>query len=246
MKLAIAVSPERITKTLIQITLVLSGLSLVGQWIKYHLGYGRLLGLVPLFDVNGELNLPAFYSAVLLLGCSVLLAVITAIKVEDKARYIKHWCGLTAIFFFLALDEIISLHERTIAPLRTALQARSFLYSTWVVLGAGFVSLILLIYFKFLLHLLPQTRRIFLLAAGLYIGGALGVELIHGHYLDFYGRDLIYALIAAVEELLEMLGIITFLYGLMSYIRSLRQTLAVNFVPKSGQLQAASLEQYPR
>lgn len=245
MKLAIALSPERITRTLILITLILSAASLISQWVKYGLGYGRLLGLVPLFDVNSELNLPAFYSAVLLLVCSILLAVITVIKTEDKGRYINHWRGLSAIFLFLALDEIISLHERTIPPLRTALQARSFLYSAWVILGAGFVSLILLIYFKFLLHLPPQTRRIFLLAGGLYIGGALGVELIHGHYLDFYGKDLIYALIAAVEELLEMLGIITFVYGLLSYIRSQRQTVALKFIPKTVEQQATSLEQSP-
>jgi hypothetical protein len=100
----------------------------------------------------------------------------------------------------------------------------------------------LLIYFKFLLHLPPQTRRIFLLAAGLYVGGALGVELIHGHYLDLYGKDLVYALIAAVEELLEMLGIITFLYGLLSYLRSQRQTLAVELIPKTAQPQAPILE----
>jgi hypothetical protein len=240
MKLAIAVSPERITRSLILITLILSGLSLLSQWVKYGLGYGRLVGM---FDVNGERNLPASYSAALLLACAILLAVIAVIKMEDKARYINHWRGLSAIFLFLSLDELISLHERTILPLRTALQARSFLYSTWVVLGAGFVGLILLFYFKFLLHLPSRTRRILLLAAGLYIGGALGVELLHGHYLDFYGRDLIYALIAAVEELLEMLGIITFIYGLLTYIRSLRQTLAVNFIPKSDQPQATSLKQ---
>jgi len=228
MKLAIAVSPERITRILILITLILSGISLIGQCIRYGLGYGGLLGLIPLFYVNSELNIPSCYSAVLLLVCSILLVVITALKIEDNARYSNHWRGLSAISLFLSLDEIISLHERMILPLRTALQARSFLYSTWVLLGAGFVSLVLLIYFKFLLHLPPQTRRIFLLAAGLYVGGALGVELIHGYYLDFYGKDLIYALIAAVEELLEMLGTITLIYGLLFYIRSLRQTLVVD------------------
>lgn len=242
MKLGIAVSPEQVARTLILITLALSAVSLVSQWIKYGLGYGRLLGLIPLFDINSELNIPSSYSAALLLACSVLLAVITAVKIEDKGRYINYWRGLSALFLFLSLDELISLHERTILPLRTALQARSFLYSTWVVLGAGLVSLLLLIYLKFLLHLPAPTRRIFLLAAGLYVGGALGVELIHGHYLDFYGKDLIYALIAAVEELLEMLGVITFLYGLLSYLRSQRQTFAVKLIPKTAQPQAPILE----
>jgi len=67
MKLALAVSPELITRTLILITLTLSGIGFTGHWIKYGLGHGRLLGLIPLFDVNSELNVPSCYSAALLL-----------------------------------------------------------------------------------------------------------------------------------------------------------------------------------
>ena len=69
-------------------------------------------------------------------------------------------------------------------------------------------------------HLPPATRRLFVLAAILYIGGAIGIEMIGGQHASLYGeQNLEYAIITALEELLEMLGTVVFIYGLLSYMK---------------------------
>ena len=47
-------------------------------------------------------------------------------------------------------------------------------------------------------------------------GGAIGVELIGGRYLELHGvENLTYAMITTVEESLEMAGVIIFIWALL-------------------------------
>ncbi len=58
-----------------------------------------------------------------------------------------------------------------------------------------------------------------MIAAILYIGGAIGFEMIQGRYSELHGEDnLMYNMIAAVEESLEFAGVIVFIYALLKYI----------------------------
>jgi hypothetical protein len=73
-----------------------------------------------------------------------------------------------------------------------------------------------------------QPRFYFITAAALYIGGALGMEIIGGVYADFDGQqNLAYALFTNLEEVLEMLGVITFIYGLLHYIGNWKDALEI-------------------
>jgi hypothetical protein len=61
--------------------------------------------------------------------------------------------------------------------------------------------------------------RLFILAGTIYVGGALGMEMVNARYADLYGfKNLTYQLMTAVEEFLEMSGIAIFIYALMSYV----------------------------
>ena len=57
-----------------------------------------------------------------------------------------------------------------------------------------------------------------MIAATLYIGGAIGLELIGGRYSELHGEDLAYSMMTAVEESLELAGIIIFIRALLVYI----------------------------
>ncbi len=119
------------------------------------------------------------------------------------------------------MDETCGFHEMTIKPLRAALNARGFLYFTWVIPGAAFVFIFVLVYLRFFFNLPAKIRRGFLIAGTLYVGGALGMELIEGKYKDFYGKqDMTYVTMMTIEELLEMIGTIVFIHILMLYISS--------------------------
>lgn len=172
-----------------------------------------------------ELNFPSIYSALTLLFCSIILFAIASIKKEKDDLYTAYWRGLSIIFAFLAFDELTSLHERMIAPLQTALNAKGFLYFAWVIPGGIGVLFFLLIFLRFIINLPQKTRRHFLLAGFIYISGAIGCELVGGYIISNH-RDFSsypYLLVVTLEESLEMLGVAVFIYGLLSHISQCTQ-----------------------
>lgn len=108
------------------------GTYLAGLVLVFGLGHDRLLGLIPLFNLDGQGNVPAVYSALLLL-CSALLTVIAVASRKRAAWGVPHWFGLAVVFLFLAVDEALSLHERLTEPLRSALNTCGFFHYAWVV-----------------------------------------------------------------------------------------------------------------
>lgn len=214
--LQLTFSARRTAQTLLLVVLSLVLLSIAAQvYDRFFPGHGYTVGLFSLADEN---SIPTWYSSLTLLFCSVLLAKIAAATSLAGGHYVTHWRVLAACFLFLSLDEALSFHERTTEPLRTALGASGFLYYTWVVLGAMFVAGFGLTYLRFLAHLPTRTRNLFLLGGGLYVAGGLGTEAANGKLQEAYGRaSALWMTGTVVEESLEMLGIIVFIYALISY-----------------------------
>jgi hypothetical protein len=192
--------------------------------------YGNLSGYVlpdyptrdifrQFFNLDGEVNIPAIYSTLTLLFCSVLLAIVAiAKKLTGKKSYLS-WLGLSIVFAYLSFDELTSIHERLVGPMREKFNTTGFLYYPWVIAGAIFVAVFLLVFWRFITNLPTKTRRLFFLAGTIYVLGAIGTEMIGGYYVDNYQSDNIgFILITTVEEILEMLGIAIFIYALLSYI----------------------------
>jgi len=109
-------SPKTIYLALLCIVGCLTLASLAGQVSTYVLGHSTHLGFVNLFNLNNEMNVPAWHSSSTLLLCSILLGLIANHKMREGDGYSLHWVGLALIFVFLSLDEAISVHERLIAP----------------------------------------------------------------------------------------------------------------------------------
>ena len=222
--LFIHLSPRRTIRFLLFAVISLGVASIVGQFSLYLLpDYPLKYTFASLFNVDGELTIPAVYSAVTLLLCSVLLAIIAYTKKISADRYVRHWGALSIIFLVLSLDEILGLHEIMFSPLGSELQPSSGFYSAWVILGVTFVFICLLAFGRFLAAIPLQTRRLFLTAGTLFVGGAIGMKLVGGYYADSYALhsqplNMTYAIITTIEELLEMLAIIVFIYALLSYI----------------------------
>lgn len=215
--MTITYEPKRVVVLLGTIIICLIVANSVGIVSKYYFGRSRL----GIFDLDKEGNLPTLYSSVMILSCGNLLAVIaTARKRQEKRDYL-YWAGLAVIFIFLSVDEGISLHERLITPLRTALNTSGPLYFAWVIPYGILAIVIMLIYLGFLFTLAVRFRYLIILAGMLYIAGVVGVEFIGGYWAELYGNEnLTYALITMCEESLEMVGILVFIYALMAYITS--------------------------
>ncbi|MEH2001320.1 MAG: hypothetical protein V7L00_21680 [Nostoc sp.] len=177
-----------------------------------------------LFSLDGELNIPAWYSAFSLLFCSGLLKAITAIKAKD--RHFSYWKVLSFIFLYLSLDEAFSFHEILIIPsVRESLHLNPIFFQTWVIPGAVFMGIFAFKYLKFWLDLPYTTRYLFLIATVVYVSGTLGMEMVGGLLrVDFGRRSLITLTGIVVEEFLEMIGIVIFTYALLAYLSSLRES----------------------
>jgi hypothetical protein len=167
--------------------------------------------LVGLFSLSYEGNLPTWYSSSLLLACAVTLGAIAPGAPDGQGRY---WSLLAAVFGYLSIDEAVGLHEQ----LNELVHLGGPLYFGWILPAGVAVALLGAAYLRFLLRLPPQTRRRFLLAGALYVGGALLMEIPLGLWTEAHGDgDLGYALIDFVEESLEMIGATLFLLALLRH-----------------------------
>lgn len=178
---------------------------------------------VQLFNVNREGNIPTWYSSLLLLTCFLLLLTVTQIKRKRQGPYRWHWLLLALVFLYLTIDEAAALHEKLTIPFQEneSLNVRGYVYFAWVLVGVPFVLFMGLVYARFLFHLPAQTRRHFVLAAVLYIGGAVVIESISANqwYLND-GTSLTFSAIGTLEEFCEMSGAIVFIYGLLTYVNT--------------------------
>lgn len=152
-----------------------------------------------------------------------------------KSRYVPYWAFLTIGFIYLSMDEMLMLHEGISRFIRavTDYSGEGVLKSPWVILGTITVTVILLVFIKFITHLDQKTRYLFLIAGALYVGGAIGFEIIENLYADAYGQDLVYSMLQNLEEGMEMAGIIVFIYALLNYMGSNYGLLNLLFQPDS-------------
>ena len=188
---------------------------------KYLLGHDRVYGLVSLFYVDAEQNIPTLFSVLLLFCAALLLTVITVLKKKQKDPDVSRWAILAFGFLLMAVDEALSIHEKLVTPVRELLGdgPLGIFYFAWVIPGIAVVLVLTLFLLRFLLRLPAKTRFTFIVAGTLFIGGALGLELVGGRYAELHGQEnMTYSMIVTVEESLEMAGVIVFIYALVKYI----------------------------
>ncbi|MDN3493006.1 hypothetical protein [Winogradskyella bathintestinalis] len=188
--------------------------------------------LVKFLNVNLEANLPTYFSALVLLGDAILLAVIAygCRAIGDK---FWHWIGLSAMFIFISLDEMIQIHEQLRAPMEALFNTSGLLYFAWFIPYIIIVIIVGIAYFKFLMRLPKVISKLFILAGSIFVFGAVGMEMLGGMHAETHGeKTLNYALMYSFEEFLEMSGAAIFFYALVSYIELKFEKVRLRFKPK--------------
>jgi len=224
----IRLAPKQVTVSLWAVLLFLVIANSLGLLAKYYFGYESLWGLIPLFDLNLEKNIPTLFSTVLLLFSALLLAIISADKIK-KHQKAQLWVLLTGIFVFLAIDEFTSIHERLIEPVRELLGLSGMFYFAWVIPYWFLLMILAIIYGNFMLEMPSRPRWLVIIAFTTYVVGALGFEMIGGWYYELNGQqlNLTYSLIVMCEESLEMLGLLTFVYAMLVYIDQAQKGITI-------------------
>ena len=218
-----SVQPRDAAKKLFCVIALLLVLNLVGIYLVHilHMNTHTIQILVHFFDFDEENNIPTFFSVLLLLLASSLLLIIA--KLEPIHKMARRWLFLSAVFLFLSLDESISIHERfsnvtnNVYHIDTSMSG--YLHYSWVVPYALGLIILTVIYAPFIWQLPPFIRTLFVLSGCIFVTGAMGLEIIQGHYSVLHGEhNLYYALLYTLEEVMEMSGVVLFIYALMTYI----------------------------
>ena len=192
-------------------------------WLGFLLFFGAddevgLAAVLRFFDLNGERTVPAWYSTVLLFLSAIISWIIARYHQLSGARFTLHWYLLAAIFVYLSMDENLSIHEKTIKPIRNFLGVSGFLYWAWVIPGWVFVLTVGSFYWKFVWSLPETIRRHVIGAAIVYVPGALDLGLRGGVLQERYGAGVAGEMSTMTEELLEFTGLIWFIYAQLRYL----------------------------
>ena len=236
MKQSLALSSRRFTQLQVVAVACLLLAAVVDLLVAQAMGVTSLRPL----RVGAEASLPTWFSVLNLVLASGLAAVL-AVAAHRHTRWLAAFWGLlAALMLLLSIDESVQIHEQfleqgaELAPGLPALHSHG-----WVILGALFVMAVGAMFLPFLMRL-PRSLMIRLIVAGgVFVFGALGVESF-GAVADYYDwlerEDLAYELRRVVEEGCEMFGIVLFNRAL--YIECEQQQVELRMYrprPETGQ-----------
>lgn len=160
------------------------------------------------FDLDGEGNVPTWFSSLGLLACSV-----AAFSLRRRAR------GLTAFAFLLAIaavDEVAMLHERAAAWL---LEHRGDVppIAIWL-LGAVLAAALAVTLVPMLRRLPPAVRTRLVVSGVVFVASAVGVETVGQAWARRHGwHNAVYTYLVLLEECGEMLGAALCLHALLAW-----------------------------
>ena len=207
-------TPKKIVRVLAVVTAVLAIFHVLACLPMFCMGRSYPWGF---FSFDGEQNLPTIFSVALLWWSALLIACIAwAEKGERVSRL--YWTGLSLAFLAAGMDEAIMFHERLTQIVRQQMNATGLFHFAWVIPYAVILLLLVVIYGRFFFALPADTRKHVVLAAIMYVGGAIGLEMLGGAWVESHGKDAVYYLFSTIEELLEMSGGIAFIYAFSTHI----------------------------
>lgn len=233
--IVINLSPRKAFITLLSIVGIITLLHLIGQYVIFFMEPGALTSaIMSKFDMGIEVSIPTWYAQILLLTAGLLFAYIAYLKFLTKDKYRFYWAFLSLLFVYLSIDEGSGLHELLgmldIAN-RLGIQSTYFAFA-WVVPMIPVLLVVGVSLFRFWLKLPKRTRWYFALAAVIFVGGALGVEMLSADYRFFKAGEENFTyrgLFAIAEEGLEMIGVAVLIYALLDYAQSLKKRLVLGF-----------------
>ena len=212
----VTVRSGAVVRSLVAIALVLIAANLAVNILKLVTDDRSFYGIIPLFELKSENNVPTYFSGLLFIVNSMLLLMVWRVLRPDS-RLHHVWGVLSGLFLFLAFDEYFEIHEQLIDPVGSAFGTSGLLHFAWVI--PYFVGvLVVAAFFLPAWWRLPSNIRWLLVgSAVVYLLGAIGFEMVGGAYYDGTGSEggPVYAALYTIEESLEMAGLILLTYSLM-------------------------------
>ncbi len=221
-KTEVVIAPVAVFRALVVIILVFAVLHLVAMPV-YVYGMkgadGPHVRIARYLMLHNERSFATWFSVVLIAMNMVLLVLSAAANRQLQGPTSTYsWLFLAAVFAFLSLDEQIAIHEAIGNAMGRFVGADGILSFPWIIAGAAFTAAVGASSIGFLHRLPHRTAGLFMLAGGIYVGGALIVEMIEGYTTSRLGFGATYYLLVMVEEPMEMLGQALFLFALLDHL----------------------------
>jgi hypothetical protein len=225
------VSAKKFFFTLCALIIIFSFLHLVFQYIRHQLGNPYFFGLIDVFDMDQGKSIPTWFASTLFFIAALLAGLIYKLSKNASEKFYKAWAVISAICFFIAIDEVAEIHNLMGVPAAniTGLNSGIF-YFSWIIPGLIIVLLISLSLLRFWLSLPKKTKRMIFVSAFMFLLGAIGVEMAAGYYItNIGGFDFGYAIFVIFEEGLEKLGVSIFIYSLILYLKENYNKVSLDF-----------------
>lgn len=199
---------------IVRLATVLSGAAafLIVASVVQDLGQARFFSATTpdkiwLLDIDSEESIFNWLSSVALFADALLLFLVASERQLLHLPHATYWYVLAIGFVGLSFDETASLHEKLSGTLHRTLHTSGAFAFAWVIPASIFCALLLLFYIPFLRALPARVAGALLLSGLLYVGGAVGTEMIAGAIYERLPLDsLPYRMVTSVEETLEISG----------------------------------------
>jgi hypothetical protein len=186
-------------------------------WVTL-MGTDTILGNMFILDLNREISVSGWYSAMIIMFAATLLFLIAWSSRVFAPKDVVPWFGLGLIFAFLSLDEDKALHETLVKPMADRFELTGIFTFGWVLVVLPLFLLVALVYLPFVLKLPRRTAVGIFLAAAIYVFGAIGMEMASGPFFNEQS-EVIFNVLVCIEEGLELVGMNVFIYVLLDYLQ---------------------------
>lgn len=122
--LAVYINPFRTTLVLGTVVIGLAAAHALVHLLRYLFGLSHgeeeMFGLLRLFDMGSEANLPTYVSALNLLFAGGLGALIARYESRCQRKQNWHWWGLAIGFRLMSVDEAAMIHDGLVGAFMTS------------------------------------------------------------------------------------------------------------------------------
>ena len=198
---------------------VLILLNIIMLIIYFHISNPDKFDFIQLVDLDQEANIPTLFSSIILLISSMLFYLLSRLPAEQKKNNQRYWFWLGIIFLFLSFDESATIHESIGDFTSKFIHADGFLYYPWIIAYGIILVILSCSFFRFFWRMEKKVFFQFMLSAGIYLGGAIGFDLLGSREISLHGGDtILYCIYYTIEESLEMFGVIYLIWILSTLL----------------------------
>jgi len=171
------------------------------------------------FSLDSESSLGTLYAVVQLAACAVGALVVAWVLRRRGLPWAGHWTALAVLLALVMADEVLALHEWVGTEIGDALDTGGPLHYAWVIPGTVVVAALVVTFWRFVAALPLPIRVLVVAAAGTFIVGAIGFEMVSAWIVDTHGRDNPGQVLAyTAEETLELVGVAVLGYATARYL----------------------------